>query len=129
MVNYLYNDICENMEENNHEYKKYLENLKLDLTKDSYSYGKFINLPTPSNNKEIRIFVHNLEKYISHHLFDKIFKNLQIKLQTRYNDYKNKGLNFDYFKETLEKMQKELISRICKQNNGEKKIETGLILL
>lgn len=126
MVNYLYNDIYELSEENNHEYKKTLEKLKHNLTKESKSYSKFINLPTPVNNKEIKIFVHNLEKYISDHLFDSIFKNLQIKLQTRYNDYKNKGLNLDYFKETLDKMQKELISRICKQTNGDKKIEIGL---
>lgn len=129
MVNYLYNDfsLSENNEESSQEYKKSLEKLKLNLSKDSMCYNKFLNLPTPSNNKEIKIFVENLEKYISEHLFDNSFKNLQIKLQTRYNDYRNKGLNFEYFKDTLEKMQKELISRISKQNNGERKIETGNI--
>lgn len=127
MVNYLYNDfsLSENNEESSQEYKKSLEKLKLNLAKDSRCYNKFFNLPTPNNNKEIKLFVENLEKYISEHLFDNNFKNLQIKLQTRYNDYKNKGLNFEYFKDTLEKMQKELISRICKQNNGDKKIESG----
>jgi hypothetical protein len=127
MVNYLYNDfsVSENNEESSQEYKKSIEKLKLNLAKDSMCYNKFLNLPTPSNNKEIKIFVENLEKYISEHLFDNSFKNLQIKLQTRYNDFRNKGLNFEYFKDTLEKMQKELISRICKQNNGERKIEIG----
>lgn len=127
MVNYLYNDfsLSENNEESNQEYKKSLEKLKQNLTKDSNFYNKFVNLPTPANKKEVKFFVENLEKYISEHLFDNSFRNLQIKLQTRYNDYKNKGLNFDYFKETLENMQKELISRIFKQNNGDKKIENG----
>jgi len=127
MVNYLYNDfsVSENNEESSQEYKKSLEKLKLNLAKDSKCYSKFVNLPTPNSNKEIKIFVDNLEKYISEHMFDNIFKNLQIKLQTRYNDYKNKGLNFEYFKDTLEMMQKELISRVCKQNKGEKKIESG----
>ena len=127
MVNYLYNDlsVSENNEESSQEYKKSLEKLKLNLAKDSRCYNKFVNLPTPGNNKEIKLFVENLERYISEHLFDNNFKNLQIKLQTRYNDYKNKGLNFEYFKDTLERMQKELISRISKQNNGDKKIESG----
>jgi len=128
MINYLYNDLSlsENNEENNQEYKKSLEKLKLNLTKDSHFYNKFVNLPTPSNKTEIKIFVENLEKYLSDHLFDNSFRNLQIKLQTRYNDYKNKGLSFEYFKDTLEKMQKELICRIFKQNNAYKKIEFGI---
>jgi hypothetical protein len=128
MINYLYNDLSlsENNEENNQEYKKSLEKLKLNLTKDSHFYNKFVNLPTPNNKTEIKIFVENLEKYISDHLFDNSFRNLQIKLQTRYNDYKNKGLSFEYFKDTLEKMQKELICRIFKQSNKDKKIESGI---
>jgi hypothetical protein len=51
---------------------------------------------------------------------------LKMKLQTRYNDYKNKGLKIEYFKNSLMKMQSELISRICMVNEGDKKIENGI---
>ena len=125
MVNYIYNDVSDG--EENQEYKKSLEKLKQNLTTDAFLYKNYQNLPMPRNNKEIKYFVNNIEKYISDHEFDSIFKNLKIKLQTRFNDYKNKGLSLDYFKETLEKMQKELISRICMQNNADKKIENGKI--
>lgn len=125
MVNYLYNDNYEN-EEYNQEFKKNLEKLKLNLTSSSHLYSRFQSLATPTNKKEIKVFVYNLEKYISDHLFDSNLKNLRIKLQTRYNDFRNKGLQFEYFKKVLEKMQTELISRISKQNNGDKKIEVGI---
>jgi len=50
---------------------------------------------------------------------------IKIKTQTRYNDFKNKGLKTEYFKNNLVKMQNELISRICMVSEGEKKIEEG----
>ena len=123
MVNYIYNDNYDNEDNNND--NKNLEKLKLNLTSKSFLYNKFQSLATPSNKKEIKVFVFNLEKYISDHLFDSNLNCLKIKLQTRYNDYRNKGLHIEYFKKVLEKMQKELISRISKLNNGDKKIEIG----
>lgn len=126
MVNYIYND-ADDSEESTTEYKKSLENLKFNLSSEAKLYSKFSLLPAPTNNTEINLFVYNLDKYISEHFFDSNFQNLKIKLQTRFNDYKNKGLNIDYFKDTLIKMQKELISRITKQYNGDKKIENGIL--
>lgn len=126
MVNYFYNDVYD-CDENTTELKNSLEKLKYNLSSEAKLYKKFFLLPQPSNNKEIKLFVYNIERYISEHFFDPNFKNLQIKLQTRYNDYKNKGLSLDYFKLCLEKMQKELMSRILKQHNGDKKIGNGTI--
>lgn len=126
MDNYLY-DNYEN-EENNQEYKKHLEKLKNNLT-GNHHYNKFEILGIPTNKKEIKLFIYNMEKYIGEHLFDNNLKNMKIILQTRYNDYKNGGLNFDYFMRCLDKMQKELISRIAKHNNGDKKIGDGNFIL
>ncbi len=91
------------------------------------NFKKFSKLPPPSNKKETKAFVDNILKYINEHEFDSSLLVLKIKVQTRDNDYKNSGLKFDYYKESLMKMQNELISRICMYHEEEKKVENGII--
>lgn len=129
LTNYNYNYTpCSDEEENTsrHNYEKLKENLN---SKTSSSRGgavrQFAKLPAPGDKNEIKIFVNNLMSYIAEHESDTSLVVLKIKLQTRYNDYKNKGLKQEYFKEHLVKMQRELISRICMLSEGEKKIENS----
>lgn len=89
------------------------------------NFKKFVKLPEPKNRKEVKMFVNNMLAYINEHEFDSNMHILKIKIQTRDNDYKNNGLKFDYYKDSLIKMQKEIISRICMYNEEEKKVEIG----
>jgi hypothetical protein len=93
--------------------------------KNFKNFKNFCKLPPPKKKKEIKMFVNNMMKYISEHENDNILNILKIKIQTRDNDYKNKGLNFEYYQESLIKMQKELISRICTFCDEDKKINIG----
>lgn len=141
LVNYNYNYTCSEEDENTESITS-LEKLKKNLTGINSNTGKnanasvstihqlfkvFKKLPIPKDNKEIKYFVNNIFTYINDHEYDSNMQLLKIKLQTRFNDFKNKGLKVDYFKECLEKMQKELISRICMLTEEDKKIENGLI--
>lgn len=92
-------------------------------------YKNFSKLPPPKNKKEVRMFVNNMMSYICHHEFDSNLLILKIKIQTRDNDYKNKGLKFDYFSDCLGKMQRELITRICMFHEEDKKVDNGKIYL
>jgi DNA-directed RNA polymerase subunit F len=111
LVNYSYNgsnddDIMDNS----------LERLKQNLTGDKNKlkhFKQFKKLPVPNDKREIKAFIENILTYVNQHEFDGSLVILKVKLQTRYNDYKNKALNVEYFKECLNKMQNELISRIC----------------
>ena len=80
-------------------------------------------MSTPKDRREAKIFVNNMMSYINEHEFDSTLLVLKIKIQTRYNDYKNKALNFEYFKDNLVKMQRELVSRICMFSDWDKKID------
>lgn len=80
---------------------------------------KFSKMPMPSNNNQIEVFVKNLLDYLS------IYKTtdypcifLKTKLLTRYEDYMSNGLERHYFIVSLYRMQKELISLICMDNES-----------
>jgi hypothetical protein len=91
----------------------------------NFIYKTFPKLPPPQNKKEVKLFVSNMLTYICEHEFDSTLLILKIKIQTRDNDFRNKGLKFDYYRDSLLKMQRELITRICMFNEEEKKIEKG----
>jgi hypothetical protein len=122
LINYSYNgsnddDIMDNS----------LEKLKQGLTdieERKAMYRHFKKLPCPNDRREIKAFIENILAYLGQHEFDSSLLLLKVKLQTRYNDYKNKALNIEYFKKCLNKMQNELISRICMLID-ENAIETG----
>jgi hypothetical protein len=128
LINYNYNYTQISDEEENLES---FENLKRNLIKrgDVLNQGSnknflcFSTLPPPKNKKEIKIFVNNLLQYISQHEFDSPLLVLKIKIQTRDNDFKNKGLKIEYYRDSLVKMQKELVSRICMFHEEKEKIE------
>jgi hypothetical protein len=130
LVNYNYNYIS-NDEEENFESKLFIEKLKKNLASttsntgwnQSREYKKYQKMQSPKDSVEIRIFADNLIEYLNDHEFDPQLSHLKIKLQTRFNDFKNKGLKEDYFKDSLIKMQRELLSRICMVGRGEDKIE------
>ena len=83
---------------------------------------KFDKFPTPKNKSEIKIFFMNLICYINSLLStcslknnNKLYDELTIfkyKLETRYNDYRNHGLNEQYFINKLKESQEELINKI-----------------
>jgi len=121
--------------------QKCLENLKKNLSSNLSTiensesseikcntqspYKCFPILPKPTNVQEIKFFVDNLQIYIKDNDFGSSLLFLKIKLQTRYNDYKNKGLRTSYFKESLIKMQKELISKIYQRYGVNANFENG----
>ena len=84
-------------------------NLSLDMSKEKEkdNYIKFNKLPNPKNKSEIKIFVNNLLCYINFLVSCPSTKNnnklndelvvFKYKLETRYNDYRNNGLNEQYF--------------------------------
>lgn len=120
-------------EENSSEAKRSLENLRRNISIDktpnvknklNVLYKTYKRLPVPKRKREIRNFVDNILCYIIQHEFDTSLNNMKIRLQTRYNDFKNGGLMMEYFKDTLVKMQEELIARICMVSDF-KKIEEG----
>jgi hypothetical protein len=116
------------IEEKNPSYPPEVSNFSTPLKPNNllYKYKNFSKLPPPKNKKEVKIFVDNLLTYISEHEFDSSMLILKIKIQTRDNDYKNKGLKFDYYRDSLVKMQRELISRICMYNEEDKKVDIGI---
>ena len=83
---------------------------------------KFDKYPTPRNKKEIKICFTNLMCCINSLLSSSCFKvNTKLhddllifkyKLETRYNDYKNRGLDEKYFINVLNQNQDELINKI-----------------
>jgi hypothetical protein len=130
LINYNYNYTQISDEE---ESLESFENLKRNLIirgdginqVSNKNFSGFSTLPPPKNKKEIKIFVNNLLQYISLHEFDSPLLVLKIKIQTRDNDFKNKGLKIEYYRESLIKMQKELVSRICMFHEEKEKIEQG----
>ena len=88
--------------------------------KEKENFIKFNKLPNPKNKSEIKIFVNNLISYINfliscpskknnNNLNDELFV-FKYKLETRYNDYRNHGLNEQYFINKLIQNQQELIN-------------------
>ena len=134
LINYNYNCTQFSDEEESSETLVNLEKLRKNLTEEAqdrkelkntsscnsycshHQYKQFIKLPTPMKKREIKAFASNLLGYISEHEFDSSLVCLKIKIQTRHNDYRNKALNLDYYKECLIKMQNELLARICLYN-------------
>ena len=83
---------------------------------------KFDKYPSPKNKTEIKIFFTNLICYINSLLSTSQIKNniklydelliFKYKLETRYNDYRNRGLDEKYFINILNQNQEELINKI-----------------
>ena len=94
---------------------------KEKLEKDNFQI-RFDKYPNPKNKAEIKIFFTNLICYINSLLSSysiknntKLFDELLIfkyKLETRYNDYRNHGLDEKYFINILIQNQEELINKI-----------------
>ena len=102
-------------------------NSSLDLLKDKEKLEKdlqikFDKYPSPRNKAEIKIFFTNLICYINSLLSSNSVKNntklyeelliFKYKLETRYNDYRNRGLDEKYFINILNQNQEELINKI-----------------
>ena len=102
-------------------------NSSIDLLKDKEKFEKdlqikFDKYPSPRNKAEIKIFFTNLICYINSLLSTTSIKNntklydelliFKYKLETRYNDYKNRGLDEKYFINILNQNQEELINKI-----------------
>jgi hypothetical protein len=102
-------------------------NSSTDLLKDKEKFEKdlqikFDKYPSPRNKAEIKIFFTNLICYINSLLSTTSIKNntklydelliFKYKLETRYNDYKNRGLDEKYFINILNQNQEELINKI-----------------
>ena len=108
-------------------------NTSLDTGKEKENYIKFNKLPSPKNKAEIKIFVNNLISYINFLFSCPSIKNnnklneelfiFKYKLETRYNDYRNHGLNEQYFINKLSQHQEELINKIKEAIKNEKKEE------
>ena len=106
-------------------------NVSLENGKEKENYIKFNKLPIPKNKAEIKIFVNNLICYISFLLSCPSIKNnnkmnddltiFKYQLEIRYNDYKNLGLNEQYFINKLSQNQEELISKLKETIKNEKK--------
>ena len=114
-----------------------LLNTSIDMGKDKESFVKFNKLPSPKNKSEIKIFVNNIISYINYLAIcpvKKINNNFndelvifKYKLETRYNDYKNHGLNEQYFINKLTQNQQELINKLKENIKLEKKDENSNI--
>ncbi len=112
-------------------------NTSIDTPKEKESFVKFNKLPSPKNKSEIKIFVNNIISYISYLVvcpIKKINSNFndeliifKYKLETRYNDYKNHGLNEQYFINKLIQIQQELINKLKENIKLEKKDENSNI--
>ena len=104
-----------------------LEKLKENLTNTNTSSSvnsvynvknikKFVKYPPPVNKSHIKCFVMNVINYINYLMSLSIqikeINYMKTKLETRYNDFRNKGLNKEYFKKVLIQMQDELILKI-----------------
>ena len=102
-------------------------NTSTDLLKDKEKLEKdfqikFDKYPSPRNKAEIKIFFTNLIWYINSLLSSNSIKNniklydelliFKYKLETRYNDYRNRGLDEKYFINVLNQNQEELINKM-----------------
>ena len=108
-------------------------NISFDNVKEKEKeiYIKFNKLPIPKNKAEIKIFVNNIICYINALLSypsikhnNKINDDLFIfkyKLEVRYNDYRNYGLNEQYFINKLNQIQEDLINKLKETIKNEKK--------
>ena len=122
-----HNDI--NLDEEN------ILNKSLDSCKEKENFIKFNKLPNPKNKSEIKIFVNNLISYINfliscpskknnNNLNDELYV-FKYKLETRYNDYRNHGLNEQYFINVLNQNQEELINKLKESIKNDKKEENS----
>lgn len=114
-------------------------NISLDTGKDKEkekeNYIKFNKLPNPKNKAEIKIFVNNLLCYINIMLSCSSMKSntkfndelfiFKYKLETRYNDYRNHGLNEQYFINILNQNQEELINKLKETIKTDKKEDSS----
>ena len=101
--------------------------------KEKDTLNKLNKLPIPKNKSEIRIFVSNIICYINYLLSWNSTKNnsklndelinFRHKLEIRYNDYKNGGLDESYFIKILSQNQEELISKLKEMIKSETKEE------
>lgn len=129
-----HNDININLEED--QLNCSLDNSKdkekdKDKDKEKENFIKFDKFPTPKNKTEIKFFFTNLSCYINSLLSSNSFKNnnklydelliFKYKLETRYNDYRNRGLNEQYFINILNQNQEELINIMGTGIKNEKK--------
>ena len=109
----------------------YQLNSSMETGKDKENYIKFNKLPIPKNRAEIKFFVNNLICYINCLIACPSLKNntklsdellvFKYKLETRYNDYRNHGLNEQYFINILSQNQEDLINKIKETLKNDKK--------
>lgn len=112
-------------------------NTSLDTGKEKENFVKYNKLPTPKNKSEIKIFVNNLISYINFLIgcpskkiansnnFNDDLLIFKYKLETRYNDYKNHGLNEQYFINKLNQSQEDLINKLKESIKIDKKDENS----
>ena len=113
----------------------YQLNSSMETGKDKENYIKFNKLPNPKNKAEIKFFVNNLICYINCLISCPSLKNntklsdellvFKYKLETRYNDYRNHGLNEQYFINILSQNQEDLINKIKETLKNDKKEENS----
>ena len=113
----------------------YQLNSSMETGKEKENYIKFNKLPNPKNKAEIKFFVNNLICYINcliscpslktnTKLSDELLV-FKYKLETRYNDYRNHGLNEQYFINILSQNQEDLINKIKETLKNDKKEENS----
>ena len=113
----------------------YQLNSSMETGKEKENYMKFNKLPNPKNKAEIKYFVNNLICYINCLISCPSLKNntklsdellvFKYKLETRYNDYRNHGLNEQYFINILSQNQEDLINKIKETLKNDKKEENS----
>jgi hypothetical protein len=107
------------------------QNFDMDLleSKSTSQYNLhlkvFYSLQKPDSYKEIKYYVNNMLNYIHENDISSNLMLFKVKLQTRFNDYKNNGLRKKYFVDSLVKMQNELISKIYQYSGINTLIEQG----
>ncbi len=87
-----------------------------DQLKKKNSSKKFVKLTAPTNDKEIKCFIKNILEYLSYignKYHNKNCINLKTRVEVRYEDFINEGMDRNYFIMCLMRMQNELISIIC----------------
>ena len=99
--------------------------------KEKENFIKFDKFPSPKNKTEIKFFFTNISCYINSLLSYNSIKNnnklydelliFKYKLETRYNDYRNRGLNEQYFINILNQNQEELINKMGAGIKNDKK--------
>ena len=114
----------------------YQLNSSMETGKEKENYIKFNKLPNPKNKAEIKFFVNNLICYINCLISCPSLKNntklsdellvFKYKLETRYNDYRNHGLNEQYFINILSQNQEDLINKIKETLKNDKKEENSI---